>query len=221
MSCHAALPPAEGTCTECGSTIPPSTLASATVDVGVVGGRLVATVSGELDLDSAHMLRHRLGDALRDVDDGLELDLAGVDFCDCSALNVLLLLRKNARETSKNLVLRASSPAVQRLLELTGAASLFPAASPDDALAAENALLYRALGTRGTIYEACGMLMTSFGLTREQAWQVLVTVSQHSNTKLHLIADAFLQSTAGRPLSESLAGLLAEAVQAHGTRDAG
>ncbi|MBK3575670.1 anti-sigma factor antagonist [Streptomyces sp. MBT65] len=221
MSCHAALRPAEGTCTECGSTIPPSTPASATVDVGVVGGRLVATVSGALDLDSAHMLRHRLGDALRDADDGLELDLTGVDFCDCSALNVLLLVRKNARETSKNLVLRASSPAVQRLLELTGAAPLFPATSPDDGLASKNAHLHRALETRGTIDAACGMLTAFFGLTRGQAWQVLVTVSQHSNTKLHLIADALLHSTADRPLSESLAAHLATAVQAHGTRDAG
>ncbi|WP_307783367.1 anti-sigma factor antagonist [Streptomyces sp. MBT53] len=192
-----------------------------TVEVGVVGGRRVATVSGELDLDSAHMLRHGLGDALRAADDVLELDLTGVHFCDCSALNVLLLVRKNAREASKSLVLRASSPAVQRLLELTGAAALFPAVSPEDDLAAENAHPHRALETRGAIDTACGMLMASFGLDPEQAWRVLVTVSRQSDTRLHVIADSLLQSKAGRPLSEFLAAQLAAAVEEHGTRDAG
>lgn len=216
MTCRALPPFPEGTCPECSSPVQPPGSASVTVEAGAPGNRFMVTVYGELDLASTQILQHRLDDALRDATDGLELDLAGVDFCDCSALNVLLLIRRNARETAKSVVLRASSPAVKRLLELTHTDALFAGESSGKDLATENAQLHRALETRASIDRACGMLMTSFHLTAEQAWRVLVTVSQHSNTKLHVIADSLLQSIAGRPLPESLADHLAAAVQTHG-----
>ncbi|MFE2583126.1 hypothetical protein [Streptomyces sp. NPDC059378] len=57
--------------------------------------------------------------------------------------------------------------------------------------------------------------MSSFHLTPQQSWQVLVTTSQHSNTKLHLVASALLQTSNGRSLTEPLAKHLATAVRAH------
>ncbi|WP_238426674.1 ANTAR domain-containing protein [Streptomyces adustus] len=204
------------------------------MNVTSAGDRLVVTVSGELDLDCTQQLHRTLSHALEHADADLELDLAGVAFCDCSALNVLLHIRRLAHTDAKSLILRATRPAVKRLMTLTDTLPLF---APDSAgsdeglaapskpahptysssdLAAENAQLRRALRTRATIDMARGMLMSSFHLTPQQSWQVLVTTSQHSNTKLHLIANALLQTADGRTLPDPLAGHLATAVQAHG-----
>jgi anti-anti-sigma factor len=222
-----------------------------TLHVDAAGDRFVVTVRGELDLDSGPLLQQTLNKALDRATDGIELDFAAVDFCDCSALNVLLDVRSRARMAGKQVILRVTSRAVQRLLTLTGTLPLFtegrpgvdgvteghpgvdghpasaaPAARPHpsaepvepsrDSLATENAQLHRAMQTRAPIDLARGMLMASFRLTPEQAWHVLVTTSQHSNTKLHRIADALLQSADGRaPLPAPLAGHLAAAVQTH------
>ncbi|MFC4612032.1 STAS domain-containing protein [Streptomyces maoxianensis] len=96
-----------------------------TLSVDTVGDRVVVTVSGELDLESAQVLQQTLSDALDHAAGGLELDLAGVDFCDCSALNALLRVRHRALQTSKSLILCATSPAVERLLDLTSTLPLF------------------------------------------------------------------------------------------------
>ncbi|MFG2790117.1 ANTAR domain-containing protein [Streptomyces sp. NPDC048419] len=70
--------------------------------------------------------------------------------------------------------------------------------------------------TRAPIDLARGMLMASFHPTAEQAWHLLVTASQHSNSKLREIADALLRTADGRtPLPESLAGHVATAVRSH------
>ncbi|MGW4561914.1 anti-sigma factor antagonist [Streptomyces sp. NPDC004561] len=236
MSQHAVLPPP---CPDCGASFEQSS-APVALSVDMIGDGLVVTVTGELGLECDQLLRQALGDALDHAHRGLELDLAGVEFCDCAALNVLLSVRHRARASAKSFVLRATSPAVERLLTLTGTRALFTAGSADpeespttasqvvgpgaaergeassDGLAVENAQLHRALQTRATIDLARGMLMASFQLTAQQSWEVLVTASQHSNTKLHLIADALLQTTQGRPLPGPLAGHLATAVQAHG-----
>jgi anti-anti-sigma factor len=222
MSHQAVLPPSEGACSECGTAFLGSrTPEPVSLSVDAVGDRLVVTVSGELDLDGDQLLQETLSEALDRAAGGLVLDLAGVDFCDCSALNVLLRVRDRARATSKSLVVSAASPAVQRLLALSGTLPLFAAGaaepSPADGeLAAENAQLHRALESRATIDLARGILMASFRLTADQSWLVLVTASQHSNTKLHIIADALLRTTDGEALPESLADHVASAVQVHG-----
>ncbi|MFR0357179.1 anti-sigma factor antagonist [Streptomyces sediminimaris] len=195
------------------------------MSVDTVGDRLVVRVSGELDLDSDQLLEKALSDALDRATGGLELDLAGVDFCDCSALNVLLEACHRARETRKSLVLSASSPAVSRLLALSGTLTLFAAgpAEPDPAegdLAAENARMHRAVRRHVGIDLARGVLMASFRLSAEQSWRVLVSASRHSRSELHVIADALLGTARGEALPESLAGHVAAAVREHGGPDA-
>ncbi|MGW1728782.1 anti-sigma factor antagonist [Streptomyces sp. NPDC002306] len=240
MSHHTTNSPDEGLCCECGTAFAATqTPTPVSLDIDAAGDRLVVTVSGELDLDCTQQLQQTLSHALDHAATGLELDLQDVAFCDCSALNVLLRVRQRADADAKSLILRATSPAVQRLLALTDTLALFatdpagpdepptgpsqparPASAPPDNadsgdLAAENAQLHRALRTRATIDMAKGMLMSSFHLTAQQSWKVLVTASQRSNTKLHLIADALLQTTNGHTLTEPLAGHLATAVQTH------
>jgi anti-anti-sigma factor len=224
-----------------------------TLNIDMVDDRLIVTASGDLDLSSDQVLQRTLSDALDHAVGGLELDLAGVRFCDCSALNVLLRVRHRALRASKSFILCATSPAVERLLALTSTLPLFTtgpgyaeagdtadSAGDDDAVTAvpphapsperlpriagssgddqavENAQLRRAMQTRPTIDMARGILMASFQLTAQQSWQVLVTTSQHSNVKLHLIAEALLQTFNGQALPEPLAGHLNVAVKEHG-----
>ncbi|ANS62975.1 hypothetical protein SLINC_0751 [Streptomyces lincolnensis] len=228
MSHHAVRPRDEESCTECGTAFQQTrTPVPLKLSVGTEGDRLVVTVSGELDLESDHVLYQSLNDALDHAEGGVDLDLAGVEFCDCSALNVLLRVRHRALRSSKSLVLCATSPAVERLLGLTGTGPLFTAGADaaaeqpvawtaeeaEDSMTAEVVQLRRAMETRPAIDMARGILMASFHLTVQQSWQVLVAASQRSNIKLHLIAEAVLGTVEDRALPEPLAGHLAAAVK--------
>jgi anti-anti-sigma factor len=260
MCAHPPFPYGEGSRPD-RPTAPHRPSTPVTVRVDAAGDRLAVTVSGELDLDSDPLLQQTLNKALDRATKGLELDLAGVDFCDCSGLNVLLDVHDRARLSGKQVTLSATSRAVQRLLTLTNTLPLFtqdpaggsagpapnatttqPAHPADeraapgtppvhetrhhpatdhaepshDGLARQNAQLHRSMQNRPPIDLARGMLMASFHLTPEQAWQVLVTTSQHSNTKLHQIADALLETADGHtPLPDPLADHLTTAIKTH------
>ncbi|MEU4875755.1 STAS domain-containing protein [Streptomyces sp. NPDC021608] len=102
------------------------------IGVGPAGGRVLVTVCGELDLDAVRRLERALHDALAAAVDGIDLALDGVVFCDCSALNVLLGMRESGLRQGKTVAVRSASPAVARLLDLTGADTLFDARGASD-----------------------------------------------------------------------------------------
>ncbi|MGW5328116.1 STAS domain-containing protein [Streptomyces sp. NPDC004014] len=85
------------------------------------------TVDGDLDFDTGDQVRDRLDAALAASARGVELDLSGLGFCDCAGLSVLLELRHRALGQGKTVTIRASNPAVDRLLDLLGAHELFSA----------------------------------------------------------------------------------------------
>ncbi|MFE6622443.1 anti-sigma factor antagonist [Streptomyces sp. NPDC008086] len=203
------------------------------------GDRLLVKVSGELDLDASERFRGVLREALSRSIRGIDLDLEGVSFCDCSALNVLLHVRHRALEQSKTVVIHSTSAAVDRLLALTGTRPLFGCADPDgeagtaaqardtaqDAgpdveafedthhdLRIEVAQLRRAMQTRPTIDLARGILMASFSLSSEEAWTVLVSASQNTNTKLHSLAGELVTAVKGDALPDELQEHLSAAV---------
>ncbi|KUO05686.1 antitermination regulator [Streptomyces caeruleatus] len=206
------------------------------------GDRLVVKVSGELDLDASERFRRVLREALSRSVRGIDLDLEGVSFCDCSALNIMLYLRHRALEQSKTVVIHSTSAAVDRLLTLTGTRPLFGSAAPDgdavptaqgqdaqdtaqdaepdeeafeDAhhdLRIEVAQLRRAMQTRPTIDLARGILMASFSLSSEEAWSVLVTASQNTNTKLHSLAGDLVTAVKGNALPDEVQEHLSAAV---------
>ncbi|MFF0023737.1 anti-sigma factor antagonist [Streptomyces sp. NPDC005496] len=99
-----------------------------TVRAVPAGDRTVVTVRGEIDMDTEEMLEHRLGAALAGSAGGIDLDMGGVAFCDCSGLNVLLRLRRQALEEGGTVVVRTAGVAVHRLLSITGAVPLFTCA---------------------------------------------------------------------------------------------
>jgi anti-anti-sigma factor len=107
---------------------PPTRLRIATRPAG---GRTTVVVVGDVDMDTRGELRESLGTALSASDGGIDLDLSGVGFCDCSGLNVLLLVQRLAAAAGRTVVIRSASPTVERLLTLTGTAPLFaPAGLP-------------------------------------------------------------------------------------------
>ncbi|MFE9097587.1 anti-sigma factor antagonist [Streptomyces sp. NPDC007264] len=216
---------------------------SLTVRAHRAGERMTVLVSGELDIDTEEALQDALGDALRRAVSGVDVDLGGVDFCDCSGLNVLLGIRRRALEDTKTLTLRAVGPCVERLLSLTGTRSLFglpsapattavnghdrhprerhgsseedePAGEGDRALHIELVQLRRAMQTRPVIDLARGVLMASFALSAQDAWNVLVTISQRTNTKLHHVAQNVVEAVTGDPPPGPVRAELATAVTA-------
>jgi len=208
------------------------------------GNRTVVTVSGEIDIDTEQTMQQALRLALARSPAGVDLDLAGVGFCDCSGLNVLLRVRRLALADGKTVGVRALSPWVEKLFAVTDTASLFthtrapvngvvhawrePSATTRDLmhdLMEENGVsdeaeelrvevvqLKRAMLTRPVIDLARGVLMASFGLSPEDAWSVLVDVSQHTNTKLHQLAENLVDSVDGTPLPKHVQPRISTAV---------
>ncbi|MFH8336475.1 ANTAR domain-containing protein [Streptomyces sp. AM6-12] len=90
----------------------------------------------------------------------------------------------------------------------------------------ENGQLKHAMESRPVIDMARGVLMAGFGcnpggqparvgVVREvgRQWEILVTISQRTNTKLRDVAEAVTLAAAGKPMPEGLQEHLATAVQ--------
>jgi anti-anti-sigma factor len=92
-------------------------------------GHVLVAVHGELDLGTTQALEAALRQAVDSSVQGVDLDLSGTAFCDCSALNVLIAARRRALDRHKTLIVRSASSAVHRLLTITGTLSLF---APED-----------------------------------------------------------------------------------------
>jgi len=207
------------------------------------GDRTLVTVSGALDILTEQALYDALCEALGRSVHGIDLDLSGIDFCDCAGLNALLRVRRQARDEGRTVAIRTASAVVHRLLSVTRTRSLFTVVDEKNASARhlpdassdptphpwkesvslgeahqdpriELVQLRRAMQTRPVIDLARGVLMASFGLSPEHAWEVLVTVSQNTNTKLHHVAEEIVGAITGPPLSEVLQRQLAATVTA-------
>lgn len=112
------------------------------------------TVAGEIDYDDAELFRAALTRALGRRGDLFEVDLAGVPFCDCSGLNVLLDIRTRAEERGVTLILTRVGPVLLRLLNLTETLTLFNLVNPP---AAPPASATRSAGPgRGGAGKRCG-----------------------------------------------------------------
>ena len=203
-----------------------------TVRTSPDGDRMVVTLSGDLDLAADQELQQALRSALARSENGIELDLGEVRFCDCSGLNILLGIRQQALGESKTVTIRGISPAAERVFALTGTMPLFapdgdgdrgdgddPARAaaegsdgPDPDPRVEVVQLRRAMQTREVIDLARGILMAAFTLSSEEAWNVLVMTSQNTNTKLYRAAQQLVDSIQGDPLSESVQNQLSAAV---------
>ncbi|MER6090990.1 ANTAR domain-containing protein [Streptomyces bluensis] len=77
---------------------------------------------------------------------------------------------------------------------------------------AEVVQLRRAMQTRPTIDQACGILMAAFSLGPDDAWTTLVMASQNTNTKLHRVAQQLVDSVQGEALPKAVQAQLTAAV---------
>ncbi|MEV0186727.1 ANTAR domain-containing protein [Streptomyces sp. NPDC050625] len=84
----------------------------------------------------------------------------------------------------------------------------------DEDLRTEVVQLRRAMQTRPLIDQATGVLMATFSLTAEDAFHVLVAVSQNTNTKLLRVAEDLVSTVGGEPLPDAVQQQVAAAVTA-------
>lgn len=88
-------------------------------------GTRVLALSGDLDHDSAGVLRQALADSLAGGHSRVLVDLAEVGFCDSTGVNVLLRARQQAQADGTSLELCALGAQAARLFDMTGAATVF------------------------------------------------------------------------------------------------
>ena len=93
------------------------------------GGTIVA-ISGEVDVCMEALLQQALLQIIRERGARLMLDLSGVSFMDCAGLRALLATQRRAELRGGCARLIATSAAVRRITELTGA---HEALAPDGA----------------------------------------------------------------------------------------
>ncbi|MFF3216998.1 STAS domain-containing protein [Streptomyces sp. NPDC002886] len=82
-------------------------------------GSTLLTVSGEIDLDTAPQLQAAVDAARHGPGRALLLDMAGVDFCDCSGLTVLMRARDRGP-----VQVHGARPQLLQLLTSTGTRDL-------------------------------------------------------------------------------------------------
>lgn len=89
------------------------------------GNSLVLSVRGRLDLG----LREELQRACKEEEGRsrrfVVVDLRGVTYLDTSGLDMLLMLRKSARQQGSKVVLRHCSRSVRKILQITNCQHLF------------------------------------------------------------------------------------------------
>ncbi|PWI18575.1 hypothetical protein DI272_33895 [Streptomyces sp. Act143] len=188
----------------------------------VIQGR---THAGRAELRPRGELVHGCADVLdrtlTTLPDGVrrvELDMADVVFMDTAGLQFLDLLDDYGRRRHIPVTTTHWSGQPRRILELAGLDTTDPlstaprppgpgAATPGgSAVARERAeqlhvlreevdQLRRAIVSRPVIDQARGILMAAHACTSEDAWLILRTTSQLSNTKLHTVAAALTAGT--------------------------
>ena len=94
-------------------------------------GCVTLRASGELDLHTAPILRDAALEALRQHGTTMWLDLRDVSFMDSTGLEVLLATRRRTELEGGSLTLVGPTPAVLRVLEVTGLDKLFTIAADE------------------------------------------------------------------------------------------
>ncbi|MFF0156278.1 STAS domain-containing protein [Streptomyces sp. NPDC005263] len=98
------------------------------------------TVEGYLDVDTATEFQHHLANQLHHGRRHFLLDLSSVPFMDSSGMNIILRVYQEARDIPGSVHIISPTPAVRRILDLTGVSITVPVSeSLDEALARADA----------------------------------------------------------------------------------
>jgi anti-sigma B factor antagonist len=101
------------------------------IEAAVSAGSATIVIRGELDAATAPLLARRLTQILADEPQRLVFDMAGVGFIDCAAAR-LIAGTGRCLPVGRRPVIRRPSPAVRRMLELTGLAAHCEVEGPPD-----------------------------------------------------------------------------------------
>ncbi|MBW8705587.1 Anti-sigma-B factor antagonist [Streptomyces sp. MBT84] len=82
--------------------------------------RALITLAGEIDLESAPLVRGSLERCLRDGIRTIDVDLTRVTFCDCSGLNAFLHAAQQTTMAGGTLRLHRPPTTLAQILDLTG-----------------------------------------------------------------------------------------------------
>jgi len=91
------------------------------VNISTSEGRILASLSGEVDLSTVAEAESRFEEVLGQPHDRLVLDLREVTFLDSSGLRLMLRLDERQRSEGRRLTVVRGGRRVARVLELTGA----------------------------------------------------------------------------------------------------
>ncbi|GAA2460121.1 STAS domain-containing protein [Streptomyces sp. NPDC051041] len=92
-------------------------------------------VEGYLDVDTATEFQHHLANQLHHGRRHFLLDLSAVPFMDSSGMNIILRVYQEVRELPGSVHIISPTPAVQRILDLTGVSITVPVSrSAEEAL---------------------------------------------------------------------------------------
>ncbi|SEC46957.1 anti-anti-sigma factor [Streptomyces sp. 2231.1] len=94
-------------------------------------GRATVFLAGEIDADTAPAVGAAVDDSFSRETGDVDIELADVSFCDASGLNVFLAAALSADASGRRLRLRHPTPAVRRVFDLTGTATLLDAAQAE------------------------------------------------------------------------------------------
>lgn len=86
--------------------------------------RALITLAGDIDMESAPLIRETLASCLRDGIRTIDVDLTAVAFCDCSGVNAFLTAWALSAAAGASMRLHHPRPAVVRLMTLTGSQAL-------------------------------------------------------------------------------------------------
>lgn len=78
------------------------------------------TIGGDLDIDTATELQHHVANQLHHGRRHFLLDVSSVPFMDSSGMNIILRVYQEVREISGGVYVISPTPAVRRILDLTG-----------------------------------------------------------------------------------------------------
>jgi anti-anti-sigma factor len=92
-------------------------------EAGAVPGpsTVVVTLPAEVDSNNSHLVQAALAGALDSAPKVVVADGTSTGFCDCSAIAALMFIHHEAAAAGAQLRVVATSAAVRRVLELTGA----------------------------------------------------------------------------------------------------
>jgi anti-anti-sigma factor len=92
------------------------------ISAAATAGTATLVIGGELDATTTPLLSRQLAHVLEGRPQRLVFDMSGVDFIDCAATRLIATTGRFLPE-GRRPVIRGPSPAVRRLLELTGFAA--------------------------------------------------------------------------------------------------